>query len=65
VRPRHTPDNTIAYPIIPLPIPTHNALDTFKAALKVVVAEEQSLAAVWPNEVLRPFKTACTLILLR
>jgi hypothetical protein len=41
--------------------PPHR-LRSFIAALNVVVAEEQALAAVWPNGAVRAFKAACTRI---
>ena len=42
-RHRHTPDLPSREPEIPLPTLSHDAPELFKAALQVVVAEEQAL----------------------
>jgi hypothetical protein len=43
VRPRHTPDHAAEQSLIPLPIPSHDALRLLKSAVHTFVAEGQTL----------------------
>ena len=57
---RHTPDLMFSRATIPLPTLIHDAVEHFKAALKIVVAAERTLDGPGTLHLAQRFISACT-----